>query len=655
MTTATLLEDEAMGQKLLTEVQRQEAVLAELPGDYEFPLFDGRQAVESQRKSAYKNTARAAREIVDNAYEAGASNVWIVLKRPSDDERKSRERKDAVSAVAFIDDGPGMVPRMARYALSWGGGTHFDDPTGIGRFGFGLPNSSINQTRRVEVYTRTSAKEPWTRAVLDINADRVKRHGLVRVDEPEEAELPPFVVDYMKKNKISLKSGTVVVWDKPDRLTARSAGKLREQMLDDFGVVYRYLLDDFKLIVDGVPVQKVDPLFLMEDARYFKSKKDGGAESRFDKQLIVKYYRDEESGSQHLELLTSTADVQAARQDPNAIVDVMSIRVSGFPYGFAAESVRVGYDDRGEEVRKRFSKESDEYKRLQIRKRRRGMAFVRAKREVDTLDAFPTLASDKANKLGDWPVLQSYALHWGIEVRFGPKLDEVFGIGNDKQSVSPIEDFWKILAEAHVDDAVNREESIQRTLRKKQDEEQARREAENPDQPNPATDAASAADTVVDDGQPLPEERIEEAQEDFEAAVEEQIEETGKTRDEVEEALREQALRKKYAIQFFNSEGGVFYKPGFGNGLQRVAWVNTAHPFFKVFYTEIAKSGNPRARQAVDMLLLALARAELKTKGPNRLFYENQRESLWSPFLKVALSILDDMQSGNPDEQQEEL
>src|SRR3954452_9109230 len=98
MATA-ILEDEAMDQKLLTEVQRQEAVLADLPESYEFPLFDGRQAVESQRKSAYKNTARAAREIVDNAYEAGAGNVWVVLKRPAEEERKSRERKDAVSAV----------------------------------------------------------------------------------------------------------------------------------------------------------------------------------------------------------------------------------------------------------------------------------------------------------------------------------------------------------------------------------------------------------------------------------------------------------------------------------------------------------------------------------------------------------------------------
>ena len=106
----------------------------------------------------------------------------------------------------------------------------------------------------------------------------------------------------MKKNRITLKSGTIVVWDKPDRLTARSAAKLREQMLDDFGVVYRYLLDDFKLVVDGVAVQKVDPLFLTEDARYYKARRTAAPWCRFDKQLIVKYYKDEETGSQHLEL-----------------------------------------------------------------------------------------------------------------------------------------------------------------------------------------------------------------------------------------------------------------------------------------------------------------------------------------------------------------
>ena len=160
---------------------------------------------------------------------------------------------------------------------------------------------------------------------------------------------------------------------------------------------------------------------------------------------------------------------------------------------------------------------------------------------------------------------------------------------------------------------------------------------------------------MVDDGQPLPEERIEEAQEDFEAAVEEQVEETGKPRDEVEEALRAGAQRKKYADQVLQLRGRCLLQAGIRKRPSAGSVGQHRHPFFKVFYTEIAKSGNPRARQAVDMLLLAARNAELKTKGDNELFYEAQRENLWSPFLKVGLSILDEMQSGNPDEQQEDL
>jgi hypothetical protein len=54
---SSTMEPEAMDTKLLTEIERQEAALAELPEDYEFPLFDGRQAIESPR-SATRPPAR---------------------------------------------------------------------------------------------------------------------------------------------------------------------------------------------------------------------------------------------------------------------------------------------------------------------------------------------------------------------------------------------------------------------------------------------------------------------------------------------------------------------------------------------------------------------------------------------------------------------
>ena len=43
------------------EIDRQQDYLSDLPDDYNYPLFSGKQAVESQRRSGYKDSARAAR------------------------------------------------------------------------------------------------------------------------------------------------------------------------------------------------------------------------------------------------------------------------------------------------------------------------------------------------------------------------------------------------------------------------------------------------------------------------------------------------------------------------------------------------------------------------------------------------------------------
>src|SRR5262245_40596184 len=108
--------------RLLTELERQKKYLDRLPANFEFPLFNARQALESQRRSGYRNTASAAREIVDNAIEAGATRIDVILARPK--KLKAYQRQESVAAVAFIDNGPGMRENMARYALSWGSGTH---------------------------------------------------------------------------------------------------------------------------------------------------------------------------------------------------------------------------------------------------------------------------------------------------------------------------------------------------------------------------------------------------------------------------------------------------------------------------------------------------------------------------------------------------
>lgn len=259
--------------RLLTEVERQQKYLDRLPDDFSFPLFNAAQALESQRRSGYRNTAAAAREIIDNAIEAGATRIDVCFERPK--QLRAHQRAESISAVAFIDNGSGMIPKMARYALSWGSGTHFDDPGFIGKFGFGLPNASINQTRLVEVYTKTADTVVVTKAWLD--AREVKEHGLQRIQEPVESALPVFVQTYLDKKGIAFEHGTVVVWVNPDRITYRTPAVMREHLVDDFGVTYRYMLPKVDLYVENTRVEAVDPLFLTPGARYFLDEAKGGA------------------------------------------------------------------------------------------------------------------------------------------------------------------------------------------------------------------------------------------------------------------------------------------------------------------------------------------------------------------------------------------
>lgn len=625
----------------LSELERQDRVLAQLPTDFQFPLFNGRQAVESQRRSGYQNTARAAREIIDNAYEAGAGQVHVVFERPGRD-RTSFERKNSVRSIAFIDDGPGMRPEMARLALSWGGGTRFEAPEGIGRFGFGLPNSSINQTRCVEVYVRTKDDTSWSMCVLNI--DDVSQYGLVTVPPPQKADLPPFVQEYLDRNGVDLSHGVVVVWKNPDRLSFRMAEKLREHMVNDFGVVYRYLLDDFRLVVEGTPVEKTDPLFLMPDARLYVPEEKGGAKCTFDRTLPVKYRHDPRTGDHHLELVRDTAELTASDPKDGWRFSTIRIRIARFPYGFASRS----REEHGEEA----------LARLQIRLPRRGMSFVRAKREIDTLDVFP--------KEGNWPQLQAYAYHWGVEVGFGPELDDVFGVTSDKQGVRAIPEFWEVMVrDVELDQKLQEESRYQHKVREAEKlarEKRKLEEAAKAGAPSPAEAAATAASRATGRRRPLSEKESEEAKVREAKQAEEEAKRTGRNQEEVLHAIREEAQRKDFKIEYFSAKGLPFLVPEIGSGHQKVARINEAHRFFTEFYSPLVDlDDGGRARLAVDLLLLALVDAELKASDERadglvpKTHLEDVRTNCWSRFLDIGLDILSKIGRDDGDEPEEQI
>jgi hypothetical protein len=608
--------------RMLTELERQEKYLGRLPKDFEFPLFNSRQALESQRRNGYRNTAAAAREIVDNAIEAGAKRIHVIFDEGGSEKYS---RNDSVTAVAFIDDGPGMRSMMARYALSWGGGTHFDDPSFIGKFGFGLPNSSINQTRRVEVYTKTADSPKIMKAVLDVN--EVPMHGMQSVPEPVEDKLPPFVQRHLKDAGFKFEHGTIVLWVNPDRLSYKGAGRLKEHLIDDFGVTYRYLLEEVELQVCGVKVDKVDPLFLDPTARLYVKPEDGGAEIRCDRSIPVKYTFDKGTGIPKLQKIEESEEIK--KDDTSVIAfGAIGIRISRFPIGF------VEFPKRGQKV------DTDGNRRAEIRKTRAGMSFVRAGREIETVVTFPKLARDQSNGMGTWPLLQGYAYHLGIEVKFSPELDEVFGITNDKQSVRPIEDFWRLMAKEEIDRLVREEYRWQpkERLRLRQADEAMK--AERSSEPTPAEKAAATADAIQGKVPKIPEFEKPAVRAEFEAEVNRQVGATSKSKAEAEAALQAEAKRRPYVIDFFDDPAAPFYVPEWTPSGQVLVKINRKHEFFESLYLEAMARG-PKVKHGIDVLLLTLGKAEVTNDNEDtKDWYRAQRESVWSPFLKTSLRTL---------------
>jgi hypothetical protein len=241
-------------------------------------------------------------------------------------------------------------------------------------------------------------------AHLDVN--KFGEFGIQEIPEPEPAELPRFVERHMKNNDIHLDHGTVVVWVEPDRLTYRSHAYLKDHIVDDFGVTYRYMLQpdasdaadgSLQLTVEGKRVQPVDPMFLIPGARLYLTPEEGGANLIEDISIPVKYYRDPDTGERHLKRIEAEEELVA--DDPEDVIGTIQVRITRFPVGFAEHKGR------------RSGETTDANRRFEIRKSRRGMSFVRVHRELQTLDAFPRTQTDVASGLGSWPLLQGYAYH----------------------------------------------------------------------------------------------------------------------------------------------------------------------------------------------------------------------------------------------------
>ena len=209
--------------------------------------------VLATRDSGYKDTSSAVAELVDNAAQAGARRVLIRV-----------DEEDEGLRVRVEDDGEGMDAATLQQALCFGGSARFGDRAGLGRYGMGLPNSSLSQARRLEVFSWRGGRAPQ-RAHLDV--DEVASGVQPGVDWPTVCPFPPLLGETRPPN------GTLVVWRRCDRLELKRPSALARRLRAQLGRVFRELIwGGLALEVNGELVEAVDPLRLRcGDGRLFNA------------------------------------------------------------------------------------------------------------------------------------------------------------------------------------------------------------------------------------------------------------------------------------------------------------------------------------------------------------------------------------------------
>lgn len=203
--------------------------------------------IQATRDSGYRSTGSAISELIDNSLQAGAKRIRVQIVQ-------TEAEGDCPLEVAVVDDGHGMDRATLRQSLRFGGSSRFNDRSGFGRYGMGLPNASLSQARRVEVFSWQRGTDPLT-SYLDV--DEISSGQLEEVPAPRRGDPPDELV------KATTPQGTVILWRRCDRLDHRRVSTITRKLAISLGRIFRYYLwRDVRITVNDVEVEAADPLYV---------------------------------------------------------------------------------------------------------------------------------------------------------------------------------------------------------------------------------------------------------------------------------------------------------------------------------------------------------------------------------------------------------
>jgi hypothetical protein len=348
-------------------------------------------AIRSMRSSGYRDTAHAIAELIDNSVQAGDGvnprtevEVLCVDRYQTVNKRKRRQ----LDEIAVYDNASGMDPKTLRDALQFGNGTRLtrDKQKGIGKFGMGLPNASISQCSKLEVWSWQNGNCYHT--FLDV--EQIEKGSLKEVPDPKLGKIPERWREIIR-DPIG-DHGTLVVWTQLDRVTWKGSKALLENSEFLVGRIYRYFIEQGKARIRLAAFEE----------------EESGLTNRFD---------DDVRPNDPMYLMRGTSAPSPFDHEP--AFDLLG-----------EQPIQVGYQGKEHIVTIRYSVSRPGPRQQggnsligRDAARNQGVSVVRANRELELNNSFDS-RSDPRDR---W---------WGIEVLFDPDLDDVFGVTNNKQAAT---------------------------------------------------------------------------------------------------------------------------------------------------------------------------------------------------------------------------
>ena len=371
-------------------------------------LFPSNFTIRAIRDSRYHNSAYAIAELIDNAVEADAAQIQLLCREEL--RRIKSQTRARLVELAVLDNGSGMDPNTLLHALRFGVGTRHDKTTGIGKYGMGLPTSSMSQCKRVDVWT-------WQRGIDAawhswIDADEIAG-GNHEVPIPDQAPIPDIWRQVGYDKIFGGKSGTLIVWSKLDKIQWKTGKALIGNTEREIGRIHRQFISaDFVRInaisflsnkpdepIFSLQVRPNDPMYLM--VRSSVPEERWANEPMFHQWGDIKEYSVEMAGKKE----TIFVKYSIVKQEALAVLGVAQ---------------NPGSTPRGVHARQNI-----------------GVSVVREDREIILEDAFLREGGSADNPQNRW---------WGCEVLFFKGCDELFGVDHNKQMVANFTQAAKTLA-----------------------------------------------------------------------------------------------------------------------------------------------------------------------------------------------------------------